>query len=59
MIESSDILVAHADKNPIIVEIMPWLYQFKLLGETGMKYWQWSKHTTKMTNLYLCVNTST
>ena len=35
MIESSDILVAHADKNPIIVEIMPWLYQFKLLGETG------------------------
>lgn len=35
MVESSDILVAHADKNPIIVEIMPWLYQFKLLGETG------------------------
>ncbi len=59
MIESSDILVAHADKNPIIVEIMPWLYQFKLLGETGNEDWQWSKHTTKMTNLYLCVNTST
>lgn len=37
MIESSDILVAHADKNPIVTEIMPWLYQFKLLGETGQE----------------------
>ena len=35
MIESSDILAAHIDNNPIIAEIMPWLHQFKLLGETG------------------------
>ena len=33
--ESSDILIAHADKHPIVTEIMPWLHQFKLLGETG------------------------
>ncbi len=59
MVESSDILVAHADKNLIIVEIMPWLYQFKLLGETGNEVLAMVKAYDKMTNLYLCVNTST
>lgn len=33
MIESSDLLMVEND--PFVMEIMPWLYQFKLLGETG------------------------
>lgn len=35
MIESSDILMANDENTPLITEIKPWLYQFKLLGETG------------------------
>lgn len=37
MTESSDILMAHHENNPLINEMMPWLYQFKLLGETGQE----------------------
>lgn len=35
MIESGDILSVDEENSPLIMEIMPWLYQFKLLGETG------------------------
>lgn len=35
MIESSDILMADKENSPLIAEMMPWLYQFKLTGETG------------------------
>ncbi|WP_455668291.1 beta-N-acetylglucosaminidase [Phocaeicola sp.] len=35
MIESGDILSVDEENRPLIMEIMPWLYQFKLLGETG------------------------
>ena len=35
MIESGDILSVDEENSPLIMEITPWLYQFKLLGETG------------------------
>lgn len=35
MKESSDILAINTDNAPLTAELMPWIYQFKLLGETG------------------------
>lgn len=35
MIEVADILAVNTDNQPFIDELMPWLLQFKLLGETG------------------------
>ncbi len=35
MIESSDILLVNEENRPLIEEIRPWLYQFKLTGELG------------------------
>ncbi len=35
MIESSDILLSNEENRPLIEEITPWLYQFKLTGEVG------------------------
>ncbi len=35
MIESSDILLVNEENRPLIEEIKPWLYQFKLTGELG------------------------
>lgn len=35
MVESSDILTVNEENRPLIKEMTPWLYQFKLLGETG------------------------
>lgn len=35
MIEVADILAANTENQPLINELMPWLLQFKLLGETG------------------------
>lgn len=37
MIESSDILLINTENKPLIKEITPWLYQFKLLAETGQE----------------------
>lgn len=37
MIESSDILLVDTENKPLIQEITPWLYQFRLLAETGQK----------------------
>lgn len=35
MAESADILLTNTENKPLIEEITPWLYQFKLLAETG------------------------
>lgn len=35
MMESADILLVNTENKPLVEEITPWLYQFKLLGETG------------------------
>lgn len=35
MVESSDLLMVNEENRPLMKEMMPWLYQFKLLGETG------------------------
>lgn len=35
MIEVADILAVNTENQPLINELMPWLLQFKLLGETG------------------------
>lgn len=35
MAESSDILLANDENPSLIIEMKPWLHQFKLLGETG------------------------
>lgn len=35
MIETADILATNTENEPLINELMPWLLQFKLLGETG------------------------
>lgn len=35
MAESADILLVNEENRPLIAEITPWLYQFKLMGETG------------------------
>ena len=35
MVESSDLLMVNEENRPLTEEMMPWLYQFKLLGETG------------------------
>lgn len=37
MVESGDILMTNTGNRPLIVEMMPWLCQFKLLGETGQE----------------------
>ncbi len=37
MIESSDILLVDTENKPLIQEITPWLYQFRLLAETGQE----------------------
>ena len=37
MVESGDILMTNTGNRPLIVEMMPWLRQFKLLGETGQE----------------------
>ncbi len=37
MIESSDILLVNTENKPLIQEITPWLYQFRLLAETGQE----------------------
>lgn len=33
--EASDILMTNTENEPLIKEITPWLYQFKLMGELG------------------------
>ena len=33
--EASDILLTNTENEPLIKEITPWLYQFKLMGELG------------------------
>lgn len=35
MEEASDILLTNTENKPLIKEITPWLYQFKLMGEMG------------------------
>lgn len=35
MMESADILLVNTENKRLVEEITPWLYQFKLLGETG------------------------
>ena len=35
MAEASDVLAVSEENRPLTEEIKPWLYQFKLLGETG------------------------
>lgn len=35
MIEVADILAVNTENQPLVDELMPWLIQFKLLGETG------------------------
>ena len=35
MTESADILLINTENKPLIQEITPWLYQFRLLAETG------------------------
>ena len=35
MAESADILLINTENKPLIQEITPWLYQFRLLAETG------------------------
>lgn len=35
MVESGDLLAVNEENPPLIKEMTPWLYQFKLLGETG------------------------
>lgn len=35
MAESADILLTSTENKPLIDEITPWLYQFKLMAETG------------------------
>ena len=35
MEEASDILLTNTENEPLIKEITPWLYQFKLMGELG------------------------
>lgn len=37
MTESGDILMTNTENQPLIAEMMPWLRQFKLLGETGQE----------------------
>ena len=37
MVESGDILMTNTGNRPLIVEMMPWLRQFKLLGVTGQE----------------------
>lgn len=37
MIESSDILLVNEENTALIEEMIPWLYQFKLMGETGIE----------------------
>lgn len=37
MVESGDILMTNTGNRPLIVEMMPWLRQLKLLGETGQE----------------------
>lgn len=37
MVESGDILMTNTGNRPLIVEMMPWLRQFKLLGKTGQE----------------------
>ena len=37
MVESGDVLMTNTGNRPLIVEMMPWLRQFKLLGETGQE----------------------
>lgn len=37
MVESGDILMTNTGNRPLIVEMMPWLRQFKLLGEIGQE----------------------
>lgn len=35
MTEAADVLAADKENTPLVKEMMPWLRQFKLLGETG------------------------
>lgn len=35
MAESADVLLINTENKPLIQEITPWLYQFRLLAETG------------------------
>lgn len=37
MVESGDVLMTNTGNRPLIVEMMPWLRQFKLLSETGQE----------------------
>lgn len=37
MVESGDVLTTNTGNRPLIFEMMPWLRQFKLLGETGQE----------------------
>lgn len=37
MTESGDILMTNTENQPLIAEMMPWLRQFKLLGEIGQE----------------------
>lgn len=57
MVESGDVLMTNTGNRPLIVEMMPWLRQFKLLGETGQEVLAMAKAYKKGTTHSLSGNT--
>ena len=57
MVESGDILMTNTGNRPLIVEMMPWLRQFKYWAKPGKKFWLWPKLIKKGTTHSLSGNT--
>lgn len=52
MKEAADILLINAENKPLIQEITPWLYQFRLLAETGKEVLQMVKSQGDFSHSY-------
>ena len=54
MIEAADILAVNTVNEPLVNELMPWLIQFKLLGETGKEVMEMAKaYESRQQKLFL------
>lgn len=52
MAESADILLINTENKPLIQEITPWLYQFRLLAETGKEVLKMVKSRDDFSHFY-------
>lgn len=52
MTESADILLINTENKPLIQEITPWLYQFRLLAETGKEVLNMVKNRDNFSHSY-------